>query len=93
MDRFDLYEQGKWTPDAEREPEANPGRCPVYGVGKSVHRYQCQEAEKGETELALQLADRYISIQEASEGMITQSRGDMDYRELDGGGMTTRILP
>ena len=37
-----------------------------------------------ETELAFRLADRYISIQEASEGY-DYTIYDMDYRELDGG--------
>ena len=37
-----------------------------------------------ETELAFRLADRYISIQEATEGY-DYTIYDMDYRELDGG--------
>ena len=40
--------------------------------------------DRTETELAFKLADRYISIQEASEGY-NYTIYDMDYRELDGG--------
>ena len=40
--------------------------------------------EKDETELAFQLADRYISIQEATDGY-DYTIYDMDYLELDGG--------
>ena len=43
-----------------------------------------KEADRTETELAFQLADRYISIQEVSDGY-DYTIYDMDYRELDGG--------
>ncbi|MEZ3418423.1 MAG: DUF4316 domain-containing protein, partial [Bacteroidales bacterium] len=43
-----------------------------------------QTMDREETELAFRLADRYISIQEATEGY-DYTIYDMDYRELDGG--------
>ena len=43
-----------------------------------------READRVETELAFRLADRYISIQEATEGY-DYTIYDMNYRELDGG--------
>ena len=43
-----------------------------------------KEIGREETELAFRLADRYISIQEASGGY-DYTIYDMDYRELDGG--------
>ena len=56
---------------------------------KSVHRHQNQKMGREETELAFRLADRYISIQEATEGY-DYTIYDMDYRELDGAYMTIR---
>lgn len=43
-----------------------------------------QSLGKRETELAFQIADRYISIQEADEGYDYSIMG-MDYKEIDGG--------
>ncbi len=86
MDRFDaLYEQGKME---HLMPTANQKRI-VEDVTfmEWENPYidtTVREAEKVETELAFQLADRYISIQEVSEGY-DYTIYDMNYRELAGG--------
>ena len=86
MDRFDaLYEQGKME---HLMPTANQKRIvedvPFMEWENPYIDTNVREAEKVETELAFQLADRYISIQEASEGY-DYTIYDMNYRELDGG--------
>ncbi len=86
MDRFDaLYEQGKME---HLMPTANQKRIvediPFMEWENPYIDTTVREAEKVETELAFQLADRYISIQEASEGY-DYTIYDMNYRELDGG--------
>ena len=86
MDRFDaLYEQGKME---HLMPTANQKQIvedvPFMEWENPYIDTTVREAEKVETELAFQLADRYISIQEASEGY-DYTIYDMDYRELDGG--------
>lgn len=86
MDRFDtLYEQGKMEhllPTANQKhiiedipftEWENPYIDIKYGKGQLE-----------ESELAFQIADRFISIQEASDGYDYTSY-DMDYRGLDGG--------
>lgn len=86
MDRFDaLYEQGKME---HLMPTANQKQIvedvPFMEWKNPYIDTTVSEAEKVETELAFQLADRYISIQEASEGY-DYTIYDMNYRELDGG--------
>ena len=86
MDRFDaLYEQGKME---HLMPTANQKRIvediPFMEWENPYIDTTVREAEKVETELAFQLADRYISIQEVSEGY-DYTIYDMNYRELDGG--------
>ena len=86
MDRFDiLYEQGKME---HLIPEGEQNRIleniPFSEWKNPYIDTNVREAEKVETELAFQLADRYISIQEASEGY-DYTIYDMNYRELDGG--------
>ena len=86
MDRFDiLYEQGKME---HLIPEGEQNRIleniPFSEWKNPYIDTNVREAEKVETELAFQLADRYISIQEVSEGY-DYTIYDMNYRELDGG--------
>ena len=86
MDRFDiLYEQGKME---HLIPEGEQNRI-LENIPFSEWRNpyidtNVRQADRDETELAFQLADRYISIQEASEGY-DYTIYDMNYRELDGG--------
>lgn len=86
MDRFDaLYGQGKME---HLMPTANQKQIvedvPFMEWENPYIDTTVREAEKVETELAFQLADRYISIQEVSEGY-DYTIYDMNYRELDGG--------
>lgn len=86
MDRFDiLYEQGKME---NLMPTANQKHImedvPFMEWENPYIDTSNREAGRNETELAFRLADRYISIQEASEGY-DYTIYDMDYRELDGG--------
>ena len=86
MDRFDiLYEQGKME---HLMPEGNQNyvleNIPFTEWKNPYIDTSVREADRIETELAFRLADRYISIQEASEGY-DYTIYDMDYRELDGG--------
>ena len=86
MDRFDaLYEQGKMN---HLMPTANQ-KYIVEDVPFSEWENpyiitEGKETDRPETELAFQLADRYISIQEVSDGY-DYTIYDMDYREMDGG--------
>lgn len=86
MDRFDaLYGQGKMehlipTDNQKHIVEDVPftnWENPYIGT-------KSQTMGREETELAFRLADRYISIQEATEGY-DYTIYDMNYRELDGG--------
>ena len=86
MDRFDiLYEQGKME---NLMPTANQKQIvedvPFMEWENPYIDTSDRETGRGETELAFRLADRYISIQEASGGY-DYTIYDMDYRELDGG--------
>lgn len=86
MDRFDiLYEQGKME---NLMPTANQKHImedvPFMEWENPYIDTSNREAGRNETELAFRLADRYISIQEASEGY-DYTIYDMDYLELDGG--------
>ncbi|MDE7249489.1 MAG: nucleotidyltransferase, partial [Lachnospiraceae bacterium] len=86
MDRFDaLYEQGKMD---HLMPTANQKHIvedvPFNEWENPYINAEDREADRPETELAFQLADRYISIQEVSDGY-DYTIYDMDYRELDGG--------
>ena len=86
MDRFDaLYGQGKME---HLMPTDNQKQIvedvPFMEWENPYIDTAVREAEKVETELAFQLADRYISIQEASGGY-DYTIYDMNYRELDGG--------
>lgn len=86
MDRFDaLYEQGKME---HLMPTANQKHIvedvPFTEWENPYIDTQNQAVDRAETELAFRLADRYISIQEATEGY-DYTIYDMDYRELDGG--------
>ena len=86
MDRFDiLYEQGKMGHlIPEGEPNQILDNIPFTEWKNPYIDTSVREADRAETELAFQLADRYISIQEASGGYDYTIYG-MDYRELDGG--------
>ncbi len=86
MDRFDtLYEQGKME---NLMPTANQKHIvedvPFMEWENPYIDTSDREIGREETELAFRLADRYISIQEVSEGY-DYTIYDMDYRELDGG--------
>ena len=86
MDRFDaLYEQGKME---HLMPTANQKHIvedvPFTEWENPYIDTQNQAVDRAETELAFRLADRYISIQEATEGY-DYTIYDMNYRELDGG--------
>lgn len=86
MDRFDaLYGQGKME---HLMPTANQKHIvedvPFTEWENPYIDANVREADRVETELAFRLADRYISIQEATEGY-DYTIYDMDYRELDGG--------
>ena len=86
MDRFDaLYGQGKME---HLMPTANQKHIvedvPFMEWENPYIDTSSHTTDRTETELAFQLADRYISIQEASEGY-NYTIYDMDYRELDGG--------
>ena len=86
MERFDtLYEQGKMD---NLMPTDNQKHIvedvPFMEWENPYIDTSNREAGRNETELAFRLADRYISIQEASEGY-DYTIYDMDYRELDGG--------
>ena len=82
MDRFDiLYEQGKMgnlMPEGEQNHTLE--NIP-FAEWKNPY---IDASGREETELAFQLADRYISIQEASEGY-DYTIYDMGYWKLDGG--------
>ena len=86
MDRFDaLYEQGKMEhlmPTASQKHIVED--VPFTEWENPYIDTQNQAVDRAETELAFRLADRYISIQEATEGY-DYTIYDMDYRELDGG--------
>ena len=86
MDRFEtLYEQGKME---NLMPTANQKHIvedvPFMEWENPYIDTNSHTMDRVETELAFRLADRYISIQEASEGY-DYTIYDMDYRELDGG--------
>lgn len=86
MDRFDaLYGQGKME---HLMPTANQKHIvedvPFMEWENPYIDTSSHTTDRTETELAFRLADRYISIQEASEGY-DYTIYDMDYRELDGG--------
>ena len=86
MDRFDaLYEQGKME---HLMPTANQKHIvedvPFTEWENPYIDTKSQTIGREETELAFRLADRYISIQEATEGY-DYTIYDMNYRELDGG--------
>ena len=86
MDRFDaLYEQGKME---HLMPTANQKHIvedvPFTEWENPYIDTKSKTMGREETELAFRLADRYISIQEATEGY-DYTIYDMNYRELDGG--------
>ena len=86
MDRFDtLYGQGKME---HLMPTANQKQIvedvPFMEWENPYIDTKSQTMGREETELAFRLADRYISIQEATEGY-DYTIYDMNYRELDGG--------
>ena len=81
MERFDaLYEQGKMEHLMPTEEQ----RRVLADIASDEQGNAHTNMEKEETELAFQLADRYISIQEVSGGY-DYTIYDMNYRELDGG--------
>ena len=86
MDRFDaLYGQGKMEhlmPTASQKHIVED--VPFTEWENPYIDTQNQAVDRAETELAFRLADRYISIQEATEGY-DYTIYDMNYRELDGG--------
>ena len=86
MDRFDaLYEQGKMEhlmPTASQKHIVED--VPFTEWENPYIDTKSQTMGREETELAFRLADRYISIQEATEGY-DYTIYDMNYRELDGG--------
>ena len=86
MDRFDaLYGQGKME---HLMPTANQKHIvedvPFTEWENPYIDTKSQTMGRKETELAFRLADRYISIQEVTEGY-DYTIYDMNYRELDGG--------
>ena len=86
MDRFDaLYEQGKME---HLMPTDNQKHIvedvPFMEWENPYIDTSSHTTDRTETELAFRLADRYISIQEATEGY-DYTIYDMNYRELDGG--------
>ena len=82
MDRFDiLYEQGKM---GNLMPEAEQNHILENIPFTEWKNPYIDASGREETELAFQLADRYISIQEASEGY-DYTIYDMGYWKLDGG--------
>ena len=86
MDRFDaLYGQGKME---HLMPTANQKHIvedvPFTEWENPYIDTKNQTMGREETELAFRLADRYISIQEVTEGY-DYTIYDMNYRELDGG--------
>lgn len=86
MDRFDsLYEQGKME---HLMPTVNQRQMvediPFTEWENPYMDTSDRKADMGETEFAFQLADRYISIQEVSDGY-DYTIYDRNYRELDGG--------
>ncbi len=82
MDRFDiLYEQKKM---GNLMPEGEQNHILENIPFTEWKNPYIDASGREETELAFQLADRYISIQEVSEGY-DYTIYDMDYRELDGG--------
>ncbi len=82
MDRFDsLYGQGKME---NLMPTASQKHIVEDVPFMEWENPYIDTSGRAETELAFQLADRYISIQEVSEGY-DYTIYDMDYRELDGG--------
>ncbi len=86
MDRFDtLYGQGKME---HLMPTANQKQIvedvPFMEWENPYIDTKSQTMGREETELVFRLADRYISIQEATEGY-DYTIYDMNYRELDGG--------
>ena len=86
MDRFDaLYGQGKMEhlmPTASQKHIVED--VPFTEWENPYIDTKSQTMGREETELAFRLADRYISIQEATEGY-DYTIYDMNYRELDGG--------
>ena len=91
MDRFDaLYGQGKME---HLMPTANQKHIvedvPFTEWENPYIDTKSQTMGREETELAFRLADRHISIQEATEGY-DYIIYDMNYRELDGVYMTIR---
>ena len=86
MDRFDaLYEQGKMEhlmPTASQKHIVED--VPFTEWENPYIDTKSQTMGREETELAFRLADRYISIQEVTEGY-DYTIYDMNYRELDGG--------
>ena len=82
MDRFDiLYEQGKM---GDLMPEGEQNHILENIPFTEWKNPYIDASGREETELAFQLADRYISIQEASEGY-DYTIYDMGYWKLDGG--------
>ena len=86
IDRFDaLYGQGKME---HLMPAANQKHIvedvPFTEWENPYIDANVREADRVETQLAFRLADRYISIQEVTEGY-DYTIYDMKYRELDGG--------
>ncbi|WP_195320690.1 YodL domain-containing protein [[Clostridium] symbiosum] len=82
MDRFDiLYEQGKM---GNLMPEGEQNHILENIPFAEWKNPYIDASGREETELAFQLADRYISIQEASEGY-DYTIYDMSYWKLDGG--------
>ena len=82
MDRFDiLYEQGKM---GNLMPEGEQNHILENIPFAEWKNPYIDASGREETELAFQLADRYISIQEASEGY-DYTIYDMGYWKLDGG--------
>ena len=82
MDRFDiLYEQGKM---GNLMPEGEQNHILENIPFTEWKNPYIDASGREETELAFQLADRYISIQEASEGY-DYTIYDMGYWKLDGG--------
>lgn len=94
MDRFHvLYEHGKmdlFLPTAKQKHIVED--IPFTEWENPYISTNDSRKEIDETELAFQIADRFISIQEVSDGY-DYTIYDMDYRDLDGEFMIIRIFP
>lgn len=86
MDRFDtFYEQGKMEHLMPTDSQKHIVEDVPFTEWENPYIDTSSHImDRAETELAFRLADRYISIQEVSDGY-DYTIYDMNYRELDGG--------